>query len=86
MMAVAERHHRRNALDPEGARQILVGVDVDLDQIDLAAARGHRALEYGTKLPARTAPLGPEVDHHRHNMRAVYDRGLEGAFGCVHRY
>ena len=64
-LAVAERLHRRDALDPERARDRGVGVDVELDQLDLARAGLGGALEHRSELAAWAAPLGPEVDHDR---------------------
>ena len=66
------------------AGQVRVGVDVDLGELDLAAARGDGLLEHRPELAARAAPLGPEVDDDRHRVRALDYGGLEGALGDVH--
>ena len=83
-LAVAERLDRRDPLDPERPRESGVGVDVDLGQLELPGPGGGGALEHGPELPARSAPLRPEVDDHGNGVRAVDDRGLEGALGDVH--
>ena len=83
-LAVAESLDRRDALDPEVARQALVGVDVDLGQLELSRARVGGALQHRTELTTRPAPLGPEVDDDRKLMRAVDDRCLEICLGDVH--
>ena len=61
-LAVAKRLHRRDPPDAEARREALVGVDVDLRQLDLAVALADRGLERRAELAARAAPLGPEVD------------------------
>ena len=83
-LPVAERLDRRDPLDPERSGQALIGVDVDLDQLALAGARGSRALEHRTQLAAGTAPFGPEIDHDRQRVRAVDNRSLKIRFGHVH--
>src|SRR5205807_2686242 len=45
---------------------------------------GDRALQDGCELAAGTAPVGPEVDHHRNGLRTVQDRSLEGGLRDVH--
>ena len=70
------RHHRhdgRNALDAELLGDQLVGVDVDLGEDDPAGVLLGQALQDRAELLARAAPLGPEVDHHRHLGRALHD-------------
>ena len=56
----------------------LVGVDVDLGQVDLAAALAGLGLERRAELTAGAAPLGPEVDDDRHLVGAVEHVPLEG--------
>ena len=77
-LAVAERLHRRDALDPERGRDARVGVGVDLGQRDLAVARGHGLLEHRRERAARAAPRGPEVDDDGQLARALDDVALEG--------
>ena len=48
-----------------------VRVDVDLDHLDLAVQRRDRVLQHRRQLAAGPAPLGPEVDDHRHLVGAV---------------
>ncbi len=54
-----------------------IGVDVDLGEVDVVAAPAGLGLERGGELAAGAAPLGPEVDDHRHLVRAVEHVGLE---------
>jgi hypothetical protein len=81
--AVLERLDGGNALDPELGGEGLVGVDVDLGEIDVARPLGRLGLERGTELAAGTAPLGPEVDDDRHLAGAVEHVLLEGVLGDV---
>ena len=60
-----------------------VGVDVDLGQHPRAAALRGEPLEHRRQLLARPAPLGPEVEDHRHLERPVQHLGLEGRLGDV---
>jgi hypothetical protein len=71
---VAKRLHRRDALDPKRPGDGGVGVDVQLDQLHLARASGGGTLEHRPQLTAGSAPLGPEVDHHRQLAGALDDR------------
>ena len=82
--AVAKGLDGRDALDPEGAGERWVGVDVELHQVDLARPRRRGALQQRTELPAGGTPGSPEVDHHRDLAGAVDDRRLEAALGDVH--
>src|SRR5262245_60190742 len=59
--AVAEQHQRGDGLDAGGARELLLGLGVDLAERDVAVGLG-RLLEHGRERTARTAPLGPEVE------------------------
>src|SRR6185436_1292938 len=58
-------------------------VRVELGERDLVAALVHEPLEHRRQLPARAAPFGPEVDDHRHLVRALDDVLLEGRLGGV---
>jgi hypothetical protein len=69
-----------DALNPEGAGQVLVRVDVDLDQIDLAGPPLGGPLEHRTQLPAGGAPLSPEIHHYGDGVRAVENGGLKVLF------
>jgi hypothetical protein len=85
-LAVAERLHGRDALDRVAERQLLVCVDVDLDERELAGSGLSLALEHGTEHAAGAAPGGPEVDHDRQLVGALEHVALE-AFGChVHQF
>ena len=82
--AVAKRLHRRDALHAVALRELLVGVDVDLRENDLAAARLGLALEDRPEPAARSAPLRPEVHDDRNLARAVEDLALERLRRDVH--
>ena len=82
-LAVLERLDRRDALDLEGRRELLVGVGVELRQHDLAVARGCGLLQGRRQCAARATPLGPEVDDHGHRARALDDLLFEGRLGDV---
>ena len=85
-LAVAERLDVRDALDAVAARDVRVRVDVDLDELDGAVGGVHGALDHGRELVTRAAPLGPEVDEHRHAARALDDRLLESCLVDVDRH
>ena len=85
-LAVAEGLDVRDALDAVAARDARIRVDVDLDQLDGAVGGGHGALDHGREHVARAAPLGPEVDQHRHAARALDDRLLEPCLVDVDRH
>jgi hypothetical protein len=74
---VLERLHGGDALDAERGRDVRVGVGVELGQRHLALALGHEPLEHRGQLAAGPAPRGPEVDDHRHLVRALDDVLLE---------
>src|SRR5206468_1416016 len=74
---ILEGLDRRDALDPERARQRRIGVRVQLGQDDLALALGRLGLQDRAEHPARAAPLGPEVHHHRHLPGALDHLALE---------
>ena len=80
-LAVAQRLHGRDALDLVAERELLVGVDVKLDERELARPRLGLALEHGAEHAAGAAPGGPEVDHDRQLVGALDHLALE-AFGC----
>lgn len=82
-IAIAERLDGRDALNPVATGEILVGVDIDLGELDLTRTGRDGLLKSRSELPAGSAPLGPEVDHHRDDGRAVKDRDLEVRFGYV---
>jgi len=81
---LTERLDGRDALDPERPSQTRIGVDVDLDQLDLARTGVRGTLEQRPELPTGAAPAGPEVDHHREGVRPVEDCRLEIRLGDVH--
>jgi pimeloyl-ACP methyl ester carboxylesterase len=82
--SIAERLDGRNALDPVLPGDHWVGIDIHLGELDLAGSLFHGSLDYGAELPARPAPLRPEVHDHRNRVRALDNGGLESAIGDVH--
>ena len=62
LLAVAKGDHGRDALDRVLLGELLVGVDVDLDQLERSAAFLGDVLKRGAEDLARLAPLRPEVD------------------------
>ena len=63
--ALAKGFDRGDSLNPVGARNRRVGVDIDFYQLQQSGALGSLALKDGSKLPAGAAPSGPEVDNNR---------------------
>ena len=83
-LAVLERLHGRDALDPVARlRDARVGVRVELGQRDLPVARADGLLEHRRQRAARPAPGGPEVDDDGQLARALDDVALEGLVGDV---
>ena len=60
-----EERDRRDAHDVERLREAGVGVDVDLDHVDLSVVLGGELLHLGRDHLAGPAPGGPEVDDDR---------------------
>ena len=82
-LAVLQREDRGDGLHLEGRGHAGVGVYIDLHQRHLALRRGHHPLEDGAQRAARTAPLGPQVDHDRDLGGAVEHIAFEGVIGDV---
>jgi hypothetical protein len=82
-LAVLERLDRGDALDAERGGELLIGIDVDLGQLNLPVARLRRLLERRRELPAGTAPGGPEVHDDGHFLRALDDVPRESCFVYV---
>jgi hypothetical protein len=85
---LARDHGRdeRDALHAHPAellRQAGVGVDVDLGEHPSARRVVRELLQDRAELPARLAPVGPEVDEHRDGARSVDDLGVERRIGHV---
>ena len=74
-LPVVEDEQRRDAHHVEPPGEVRVLVDVQLGDLQLAGVLGGDLREDGGDHLARTAPLGPEVDDHRHVRRA--DRLVE---------
>ena len=74
-LAADEGVHRGDRLGAEGVRDLRVGVDVDLHELDLALGLGDDALEDRAERLARPAPLRPQVDDDRHGLGPL-DRDL----------
>ena len=64
-LAVLEQHQRRDRHDAVLRRRRRVLVDVELDDLDLAAERAGDLLERRRDHAAGAAPFGPEIDHDR---------------------
>lgn len=82
-LAVTEDLHGGNAPYAERGREHLVGVHVNLGELDRAAARANGLLERWAELPAGPAPFGPEVHDDGDLARAVDDPLLEIGLGDV---
>src|ERR1700755_1132733 len=61
-----EEDERRDALDAEALRHLLVLVNVELDELDLARVALGQLLERGRESAAGRAPLCPEVQNDGH--------------------
>src|SRR5437016_11518186 len=74
-LAVLEHHQGGDRHDSifRGGSGVLV--DVELDDLDLAAERAGDLLQGRRDHLARAAPFGPEIDHHR--ARGLEHLGLE---------
>ena len=70
-------------LDAIRHRQVLLVVGVDLGEQDIAAVLFDELLEDRRQGPARSAPGGPEVDHHGGFARLLQDLRLEVLLGRV---
>ena len=81
--AADESEHRRNRLHAQLAGELRVGVDVDLDQLDLALGGQDVLLDRRAELAARAAPGRPEVDDDRGVLRRLDDVGHEAGVGAV---
>lgn len=77
-LAGDDREDGRNALHPELLEQHLVAVHVDLRQDDPARVLLGEAFQDRAQLLAGLAPLGPEIDDHRHFGAALEHLLLEG--------
>src|SRR5262245_30306951 len=64
-LAALEHHQRRDRHDAVLLCGLRALVDVELDDLDLAAERAGDLLERRGDHAARPAPLGPEIDHDR---------------------
>ena len=73
-LAVAEGLDRRDALDAEGVGDLLVGVGVELGEVEVRLALADLVLEHRRELAAGPAPGGPEVDHDGHVVGALRRR------------
>ena len=76
--AVLEQDHRRDAADAEVLGSVLVFVDVELDDLELARLLDGDLLEHWANHAARTAPLCPEIDQDR---RLALDLGFKRCVG-----
>jgi len=76
--AVDHRINRRNRLHLECGGHRLIGVYINLGQLDRAVGLCHHTLDNRTELLARAAPRSPQVDHHRDGLGPLHD----GSFEC----
>ena len=82
-LAVDHGVYGRDRLDPEGLSDGRVGVDVDLGEFNATVGLTDHLVEDRAKRLARTAPLGPEVDDHRHLVGPLHDIGLERCISYI---
>src|SRR5215207_5190223 len=66
LAAAVEEDERRDALDAEALRHLLVLVHVELDEAHAPLVLLRQRLEGRRERAARRAPLRPEVQHHGH--------------------
>src|SRR6266508_2733789 len=64
-LTILEQDHGRDARDVEVHRRVLVLVNVELDDAQLARLFRRDLLEHGRNHTARAAPLRPEIDQRR---------------------
>src|SRR5690606_34227204 len=82
-LAVLYQHHRRDGTDLERGGELLFGLDIDLGQLERTVVFAGQFLQHRAELLAWPAPLGPEIDQHRHLQRALDDLRLEAVGGGV---
>src|SRR4029079_11773912 len=75
-LTVLEEDHRRDRGDAVPLLELVLGVDVDLDELQLRLALGRDAVEHRGDGVARATPLGPEVDEN--GLLALDDLLVEG--------
>ena len=83
-LAVREDGDGRDALDAVAGGDLLLGVDVDLRELDLLRALRDLGLDRRAEGAARPAPGGPEVDDDGMLLGALDHVLLEGGGGDVH--
>ena len=84
-LAVAERLDGREAADAVAGGGRLVGLRVELGELDLARMGVHRLLDDGREHVAGLAPIGPEVHEHRDLRGALQHALLEVGVGDLDR-
>ena len=62
-LAIFEHHQGRDASDAEFGRDVAVFIDIHLGNLQLALVAGGNFVQNRGNHFARTAPLGPEIDH-----------------------
>src|SRR5262245_5755586 len=83
--AVTEYRDGRDALDAVLSREHLLGVDVDLGELDLVRALGDLGFDRGAEHATGATPCRPEVDDDGQLVRALDHVVLKGLGGHVHR-
>ena len=72
-LAVPERNDHRDALHAVLGGELLIGVDVDLDEVESAAGVRRDLLEDRSENLTRLTPGGPEIHDNRHFPAALQD-------------
>jgi len=82
-LAVLHCVHGGDRLDLERLCDTRIGIDIDLREFNLAVRIADDLVEDRAELLARTAPLGPQIDHDRDLVRPLDHGGLERCVGYV---
>jgi hypothetical protein len=82
LAAVSQDDKQRDRLRVEALRQTRIGADVDLDDLESPGMASRQVLQHRADHAARTAPLSPEVDDHRHGRHLLV--GEAALVACDH--
>ena len=80
-LAVAEYHQRGNAPNLELAGNLLIFIDIDLGDLDLAGILVGQFVQKGIDHLARAAPFSPVI--HQHRLTGIDDVLFERSVGYV---